>query len=390
MTGTEHTARGRARPRLPRVSRRIGIAILALLVIGVLAAAVSSLDLGKVGHALVSARVQWLAAALAVMMSSLVARSVSWLEVLRAAIPDTAIGRLAVARATMIGVLGSAVFPGRLGEPSRVVVVSRRLPQPTIRMLPVVAGTVFSQTLINLVALAILAVVTFTSVANSKLSALEAVVVVPLVAVALVLVSPRLLRLATRSRRPRVRAAALTLSRTLRLARQGLIVFARPRHGAPAIGFQMLAWALQWASCYLVLVALNLQSHTGAAAAAAVLLAVNVSAVVPATPSNVGVFQAACVGALALFGVGYGPALAYGILLQAVEVLTALALGVPALLGEGMTWQDIKSAREIEEQAAEGRATEAQATEAQASDGQASDGQAAEGRSVEPPREPQE
>lgn len=338
--------------RLPRLDRRVGIAILALLVLGVLAAAVSSLELGKVGHALVSAHLEWLAAALLVMMSSLFARSLSWIEVLRAAIPETAISRLAVARATMIGVLGSAVFPGRLGEPSRVVVVSRRLPRSTIRMLPVVAGTVFSQTLINLLALAILAVITFTSVANSNLSALEAAVVVPLLIVALVLISPRLLRLASRSRHPRVQAAALALIRTLRLARQGLAVFARPRHGVPAIGFQLIAWALQWTSCYLVLVALNLQWHTGAAAAAAVLLAVNVSAVVPATPSNVGVFQAACVGALALFGVGYGPALAYGILLQAVEVLTALALGVPALLGEGMTWQDIKSAREIEEQAA--------------------------------------
>lgn len=352
--------------RLPRrLDRRVGITILALLVVGVLAAAVSSLELSKVGHALVSARLEWLAAALVVMMSSLFARSVSWIEVLRAAIPGTAISRLAVARATMIGVLGSAVFPGRLGEPSRVVVVSRRLPQSTIRMLPVVAGTVFSQTLINLLALAILAVITFTSVANSNLSALEAAVVVPLLIVALVLASPRLLRLAARSRRPRVQAAALALIRALRLARQGLAVFARPRHGAPAIGFQLLAWALQWSSCYLVLVALNLQSHTGAAAAAAVLLAVNVSAVVPATPSNVGVFQAACVGALALFGVGYGPALAYGILLQAVEVLTALALGVPALLGEGMTWQDIKSAREIEEQAA-GSAQDAEPSEAPA------------------------
>ncbi|HEV7942007.1 MAG TPA: lysylphosphatidylglycerol synthase transmembrane domain-containing protein [Solirubrobacteraceae bacterium] len=339
--------------RLPHLDRRAGIAIFTLIVLGVLAAAISSLDLGKVSHALVSARLGWLAAALAVMMSSLLARSVSWLEVLRAAIPDTAISRLAVTRATMIGVLGSAVFPGRLGEPSRVVVVSRRLPDSTVRMLPVVAGTVFSQTLINLVALAILAAITFSSVAHSKASALEVAVLVPLLIVALVLLTPRLLRLATRSRRPRVRAGALTAIKTLQLARQGLAVFARPRHGVPAIGFQLLAWALQWTSCYLVLVALNLQSHTGAAAAAAVLLAVNVSAVVPATPSNVGVFQAACVGVLALFGIGYGPALAYGLLLQAVEVLTAVALGVPALLGEGMTWQDIKSAREIEEQAVE-------------------------------------
>ena len=74
------------------------------------------------------------------------------------------------------------------------------------------------------------------------------------------------------------------------------------------------------------------------------LLAVNVSAILPATPSNVGVFQAACLVVLAAYGVGAGQAIAYGIVLQAVEVVTALALGVPALLGEGLTWRDIRSA----------------------------------------------
>jgi phosphatidylinositol alpha-mannosyltransferase len=353
MAGTRQSLRGRR--RLPHIDRRVGIAIFVLLVIGVLAAAISSLDLGKVTHALVSAHLEWLAAALAVMMISLFARSLSWMEVLRAAIPDVAISRLVVVRATMIGVLGSAVFPGRLGEPSRVVVVSRRLPQSTIRMLPIVAGTVFSQTLINLLALAILTAVAFTSVPllQGKASALEAALLVPLVIAALVLIVPRLLRVATRSRWPRMRAWASALIALLALARQGLTVFARPRHGAPAIGFQLLAWALQCLSCYLVLVALDLQSQTGLAAAAAVLLAVNVSAAVPATPSNVGVFQAACVFVLKLYGVPYGPAIAYGILLQAVELATAVSLGVPALLGEGMTWKDIRSAREMEQRAAE-------------------------------------
>ena len=56
----------------------------------------------------------------------------------------------------MIGVMASALFPGRIGEPSRVIVLTRRLKGPTSTLLPVVAGTVFSQTLINLLALAIL------------------------------------------------------------------------------------------------------------------------------------------------------------------------------------------------------------------------------------------
>src|ERR1700723_3849796 len=84
MAGSQPSARGRM--RMPRLDRRAGIAIFALIVIGVLAAAISSLDLGKVSHALVSARLGWLAAALAVMMSSLLARSGSGLEVARAAL----------------------------------------------------------------------------------------------------------------------------------------------------------------------------------------------------------------------------------------------------------------------------------------------------------------
>jgi phosphatidylinositol alpha-mannosyltransferase len=92
----------------------------------------------------------------------------------------------------------------------------------------------------------------------------------------------------------------------------------------------------------MVVLALGLEPEATLVTAAAILLAVNVTAVVPATPSNVGVFQAACLVVLAAYGIGAGPALAYGIILQAIELLTALALGIPALLREGMTWQDIR------------------------------------------------
>ena len=146
--------------------------------------------------------------------------------------------------------------------------------------------------------------------------------------------------------------AAVTIGRLLELARQGLVVFARPRYGASAIAAQLTAWALQWLACYAVLRALGLQHETDLVTAAAILLAVNLSAVLPATPSNVGVFQAACVVVLAAYEVGAGVAVAYGIILQAVEVVTALALGIPALLAEGLTWQDIRS--QVSESAGEG------------------------------------
>ena len=78
-------------------------------------------------------------------------------------------------------------------------------------------------------------------------------------------------------------------------------------------------------------------------AAAAVLFAVNVTAVVPATPSNIGVFQLAVISVLTTgFGVSAADALAYGVILQAVEIATAVALGLPALVREGLTWSDMR------------------------------------------------
>lgn len=330
-----------------RGRKRLAILITALLLAGLVLFGLSRLDLPRVGHDLITATPGWVALAFLLMALSLVMRAVSWQAVLSAALPDTAVPRNPVIRATMIGVMGSAVFPGRIGEPTRVIVLTRRLTGPTRRLLPIVAGTVFSQTLINLLALAILAAVTFTSVPllHGHLTGIEAAIGVPLLICLLVVIGPRLLALGMRSSSPRLSSLANTVSRALSLARRGLTVFARPRFGAVAIAFQLLAWALQWLACYMVVLALGL--HTGLVSAAAVLLAINVSAILPATPSNVGVFQAACLVVLAAYGVGSGPGLAYGIILQAVEVLTALALGVPALLGENLSWQDIRPGKDV-------------------------------------------
>jgi phosphatidylinositol alpha-mannosyltransferase len=340
-------------PSKHRNARRAGAIAVALLIAGLLAFALSRLNLPHLAHALISTSPGWVVAAFALMMLSLVARALSWRAVLRAALPDAPIRFAAVTRATMIGVMASAVLPGRIGEPTRVLVLSRRLPGRATTTFPVVAGTVLSQTLINLVALGILAAVTFTSVPllQGHASALEAVLAVPVFVALFVFGGPLILRLARRSPSLRIRAGAAAFAGLLRAARRGLVVFATPRYGAPAIGFQLLAWALQWGSCYMVVLALGLDPKASPVTAAAILLAVNVTAVVPATPSNVGVFQAACLVVLAAYGIGAGPALAYGIILQAIELLTALVLGVPALLREGMTWQDIRRGR-LEQDAA--------------------------------------
>jgi phosphatidyl-myo-inositol alpha-mannosyltransferase len=110
-----------------------------------------------------------------------------------------------------------------------------------------------------------------------------------------------------------------------------------------ATAAQLSAWALQSLSCYMLLVALGLDRQVDFGAAAAVLFAVNITAVVPATPANLGVFQAACAAVLHTgWHVGYGTGIAYGVILQAVEVTTAIVMGMPALLSEGMSWREVR------------------------------------------------
>src|ERR1700691_5219957 len=107
-------------PTRNRAARRAGVVVVVLLLSAVLAFALSGPNLDRVWHALVSASPGWLIAALVLMMLSLLARSVSWYEVLRAALPTTRLARWTVLRALTIGVMASAVLPGRIGEPTRI------------------------------------------------------------------------------------------------------------------------------------------------------------------------------------------------------------------------------------------------------------------------------
>ncbi|MGH2831842.1 MAG: lysylphosphatidylglycerol synthase transmembrane domain-containing protein, partial [Solirubrobacteraceae bacterium] len=245
---------------------------------------------------------------------------------------------------TFIGVLMSATQPARLGESSRALIVARRIGRAR-ETLPVVLGTIVSQTLLNLVALSILGGVTLSrvSVLDAHDKGLLLVALAPLAALLVLIVAPILIPAAAVSRSRRLALLLAGTRATLLRLREGLNVFHHGRSAAIATVMQLTAWALQWVSCWLLLMALGLGTQAGAGAAAAVLFAVNVTAVIPATPANVGVFQAACVAVLAgAYHVSTPEAIAYGIVLQAVEVATALIMGLPALVNEGLSWRDVR------------------------------------------------
>jgi phosphatidylinositol alpha-mannosyltransferase len=274
-------------------------------------------------------------------------RGVSWLAILRAALPRARVRLADAMQGTFIGVLMSSTLPARLGEPSRALVVARRTGRPR-EHLPVVLGTIVSQTFINLLALLILGAIMLSSVHlfSGHSNALLVTAIAPVALLALVVALPWLLRgtgLAKRVRFEPLRALLVQVRNALTRVRAGLTVFRQPRKAAVAVIFQLAAWGMQAVSCYLLLIALGLDHRADFGAAAAVLFAVNITAVVPATPANLGVFQAAAATVLhAGWHVPLGAGVAYGVILQAVEVATAVLMGGPALLKEGMSWREIK------------------------------------------------
>jgi phosphatidylinositol alpha-mannosyltransferase len=335
------------RSRAWSIARR-GALISVSLIAGVLAwLALQKIGIGNIASALVSSSPSFVLLGLATMCLAMVLRAFSWHAILKAALPRARVKLSDAMQGTMIGVLMSSTLPARLGEPSRALVVARRTGRPRDN-LPVVLGTLVSQTLLNIVALAILGAVMFSSVNifNGHQTALLITAIAPAALLLLVLLLPIVLRARpaqTSSRYARLHAQVVRLRGAMTRVRAGLTVFGHPRLGVVATVMQLAAWAMQCLSCYLLLIALGLSHQAGFGAAAAVLFAVNITAVLPATPANLGVFQAACVAVLhGGWHVGVASGVAYGVILQAVEVSTAILMGTPALVKEGMSWREVR------------------------------------------------
>ncbi len=333
------------RPHRQRTLGRLGLLAASLAGAVLAALALQRVGIARVAASLVASKPGLVAAGLGLMCAAMFVRALSWHAILLAAPTWRRAKRRDAMQGTFIGVLMSATLPARLGEPSRALIVARRLGRAR-ETLPVVLGTMVSQALLNLLALTILGGVTLSSVDvldGRSDRALVLVAVAPLLMLLALALAPALLTPTGASPPQRLHALLARLRRSLLRLRDGLRVFRQPRRAAVATVAQLGAWAMQWLACWLLLTALGLDGQVGVGAAAAVLFAVNVTALVPATPANVGVFQAACVAVLAgAYRVSTPDAIAYGIVLQAVEVAAAFIMGMPALVNEGLSWRDVR------------------------------------------------
>ncbi len=327
--------------RRRHTARRVGLGAAALVGALMTYLAAQQIGVDNVVHSVVRSDFAWVLVATALMMTSLFFRAGAWYQTARSALPSAVLRRRDFTSATMIGVLMSATLPARLGEPARAMIMARRIGRVR-ESFPVLLGTLVSQTFLNIGALVLLGfvIVSSTDLFSRSSEHLFLVSFAPAALLVAVLIAPAVVR---RSGSGRIARIATMARDALVKVRQGLAVFRDPRRGPLAAASQLLAWAIQVSACYALAVAMGLDPRMGISGAAAVLFAVNVTAIVPATPSNIGIFQLAVISVLTTgYGVSAADALAYGVILQAVEIATAVALGLPALVREGMTWSDVR------------------------------------------------
>src|SRR5579859_7941390 len=181
--------------RAMAIARRVGLATVTIggAVLAVLA--LQKIGLNNIANALLTSSPTFVLLGLAVMCGAMALRAVSWHAILRAALPRARVRMADAMQGTFIGVLMSSTLPARLGEPSRALVVARRTGRPR-EHLPVVLGTVVSQTLLNIVALIVLGAIMFSSVNtfSGHQDALLVTAIAPVVLLILVLLAPVLLR----------------------------------------------------------------------------------------------------------------------------------------------------------------------------------------------------
>jgi phosphatidyl-myo-inositol alpha-mannosyltransferase len=324
-----------------RAARKAGVAVAGALGLLLTALAARRIGVDSVARNIIDSDLKWVLIACALMVAAMFARAASWVAIARAALPGRVVRRRDVTSATMIGVLMSATLPARLGEPARAMVLSRRVGRMR-ETFPVLMGTIVSQTALNILALVLLGgiIVSTTDLFQASTQKLFLVSTAPLVILLAVLAAPSFVKV---NGEGRIARAIQAVRGAIKQARRGLTVFRDPRKGPFAAVAQLFAWFLQLLACWALFAALGLDHRVAIGAAAACLFAVNVTAVVPATPSNIGIFQLAIISVLNKgFGIPAADALAYGVILQAVEIATAVGLGVPALVREGVTWSDMR------------------------------------------------
>jgi uncharacterized membrane protein YbhN (UPF0104 family) len=303
-------------------------------------------DWGAVWDAFRTVVWSWIVLAILLNVVSTLFRALSWRLTVGQALPPEQHPRLIhVLSSFGVGLFANAALPGRLGELARVATLRRHLPDAPSGTSATLVGTVFAHRLFDLVPTAILVVwVLFTAeVPHWALLVLGIGVLVGFALFTVAWVSAR------RHHRPVVIEGVGTVRQLLLAARQGLSVLKAPLPLAGAVLLQCLGWLMQLFAVWAAMQAFGIDAPLSAAGLVLVLM--NAATIVPLWPGNVGLVQAAVALPLRNYGVPYATGFAYGLVLQGLEMLVGVGLGLIALAREGISLAMLRRMQDEEESA---------------------------------------
>lgn len=320
------------------------VGVLGLIISGVAAyLTLSQVNLSRLHHDLTNARYGYALACGAILMLGLLARALRWRALLDNRLPAaSSFGILG------IGYLLNSLVPLRAGELARVVLASGlRLPIPALTT----ASTIVVERLLDMLALLIVLALTLAAAPlppEIRAAAVTAAPVVLLGFITLVILAHQ------RSLAERLLTAALghviTPLRRFDLAAwalnflDGLKPLAAPRKLLVVLGWTALSWGCTIAAGYTLMFALYDAGNWFTASLFIGVLAFAVA--LPAVPGNLGTYELAIVTVLQATGYGEPAnlALAFAVLLHAVDIFVYILAGLYGFVQQGMSFGQLSRA----------------------------------------------
>jgi uncharacterized membrane protein YbhN (UPF0104 family) len=286
-------------------------------------------DLERTSAIVTAAAPGWLLVALVVVAGQTIVRAIRWRLLLPPPIADAGLhGRspsiLRIVPVLLIGYLGNAVLPARLGEAARAVLIARRERLPV----PQTLGSVVLERVLDTLVLALLGIS-----AALIIGVPDWVIRIGLVGVALSIAAVAVLSIAPRLLRRLSGGPLHRLVSGISAIVHGANVAKRPAAISGALLLSLMAWLLDASIYWLVGRSLGLDlSPVGATLIATVTV---LSTAVPSAPGYVGTFELAAVAAASVVGFDPTTALAFAIVAHAVAVLPIALAGAVALVALG-------------------------------------------------------
>jgi glycosyltransferase 2 family protein len=287
--------------------------------------AVRNAHLGDVWAALRDSEKVWLVPALALLAAAVLVRGVRWWSLW---VPETRPPLREVLRALMIGYLFNNILPLRAGEVVRVLGLHRRTGVSRAEA----AATVVVERIYDVLALLLLlfAIVPWLPEVTWLRPAAVLLGITGLAAAAGVFLLARYgVRPLRFVLRPLARMPFVSVERFeggVRNLGEGLVGLRRPRVAVEAFLWTMLSWIVLALSTWCVLRAFDF--GLSPVAGMLVVAATNLAAILPSSPAQLGVFEAAAVLALDAYGIGGSEALSCALVLHALNSLPFIAVGL--------------------------------------------------------------